>query len=57
MKSYLKSGIVLFVMSMMLLISSCQRGSGCGAWSKKQYKKQNQTHTTQNVENFTGHQG
>jgi len=57
MKSYLKSGIVLFVMAMMLLISSCQRGSGCGAWSKKQYKKQNQTHTTQNVENFTGHKG
>ena len=57
MKTYTKSFNVLFIAVIIILLSACSGGSGCGTWGKIQTKKQYHAHVSKDNKNFANYKG
>jgi len=55
MKTYTKSLMALCITAIIVLLSSCSRGSGCGTWSEIQYKKQYHSQTPKDNKNYANY--
>ena len=57
MKTNLKSFSTLLVSAIMILFSSCNRGTGtgCGTWSEIKYKKQYHTQPPKKIKSFASY--